>query len=106
MKMPPRRRRPIQMIARRRFHGLDCIMLRFLANSLAATLVLLVGVWLLLLAQQLIQKLAQRVVAHRAGVRISLPLGMENRRRRLIHAVYLPQLHVFIDEGIEGSAFD
>jgi len=58
MKMPPRTNLPIQIIARRRFSGLDCI----------------IG-WRRLLGE-LVQEIAKDFVAHYAGVGKCLAFGV------------------------------
>src|ERR1700674_1856044 len=85
MKMPPRTRRPIQIIARRRLSGLDCIM----GASVFA---------------QLVEEIAKDFVAHDTRVWKRLAFCVKYRRWRLIHVIELTKCDVFLDCHIERAA--
>src|ERR1700676_903233 len=91
MKMPPRTRRPSQMIARRRLRGLDCIMSEKRA---------------LLLGGELIEEIAQDLVAHYAGIREGLAFGMENGGGCLVHVVEVTESHIFLNGSIDRAGFN
>src|SRR6266581_6034144 len=93
MKIPARIRRPIQMIARRRLNGLDCIIF----------VVYLVCKPKLLLTERLIEELLENIVAHDTGNRIGLAFAMENGRGRLIDAIRLTEGVILVDQGIERA---
>src|SRR6266705_2340926 len=95
MKIPARTRRPIQMIARRRLNGLDCIIILILMRSVRKPR--------LLLTEQLIEKLLENIVAHDTGIRIGLAFAMENGRGRLIDAIRLTEGVIPVDQGIERA---
>src|SRR5216683_3770775 len=94
MKKLARTRRPIQMITRRAFIGLDCIMMLVSLRSS------------LFLTEQLIEKLLENVVGHDAGVGIRLALAMENGGGRLVDAVGLAQRVILVDGGVERATLD
>src|ERR1700674_91612 len=96
MKIPPRTRRPIQMIARRRLKGLDCIM--FDSCYLSGLT--------LSLAEKLVEKLLEDFVAHDTGIGVGLTLAMKHRRWRLIDVVHLAEREILIDCRVKCSALD
>src|SRR6266516_4483447 len=98
MKIPARTRRPIQMIARRRLNGLDCIIILILMRSVRKPR--------LLLTEQLIEKLLENIVAHDTGIRIGLAFAMENGRGRLIDAIRLTEGVILVDQGVERAALN
>src|ERR1700730_1552281 len=86
MKMPPSTKRPTQITVRRRLSGLDCIIRS--AELLA----------------ELIQEIAKDFVAHYAGIRKRLALGMKDCRRGLIDIVQATQRHVLLNGNVERAA--
>src|SRR5260370_37343429 len=92
MKMPARTRRPIQMITRRAFSGLDWIMMLVSLRSS------------LFLTEQLIEKRLENVVGHDAGVGIGLALAMKNGRWSLVDAIGLAKRVVLVDGTVERTA--
>src|SRR5260370_14371088 len=92
MKKPARTRRPIQMITRRAFIGLDCIMMLVSLRSS------------LFLTEKLIEKLLENVVGHDAGVGIGLALAMKDCGWRLGDAVGLAKGVILVNHGIESAA--
>src|SRR5260370_30033388 len=92
MKMPARKRRPIQMITRRAFSGLDWIMMLVSLRSS------------LFLTEQLIEKRLENVVGHDAGVGIGLALAMKDGRWSLVDAIGLAKRVVLVDGSVERTA--
>src|ERR1700676_1796750 len=91
MKMRRRIRRAGKMMARRRLSGLDCIMSEERA---------------LLLRCELVQKVAQDLVAHYAGIREGLAFGMENGGGCLVHVVEVTESHIFLNGSIDRAGFN
>src|SRR5260370_32321023 len=85
MKMPPRTRRPIQLVARRRFSGLDCI----IRNAELLT--------------ELVQEITKNLVTHYAGIRKRLAFCVEYCGGRLIHVVEFADRHIFLNSSLEWS---
>src|SRR5437762_2866700 len=99
-KIPPRIKRPIQMIARRKLNGLDCSIGEVPVTPLQFSIAIS------FLRQELLQKLFDSVVGHDAGIRISLALVMENRGRRLVDAIHLAQREIFVNERFQRASLD
>src|SRR6266404_613281 len=88
MKMPPRTRRTNQLVARRRFSGLDGII---------RTAELLT---------ELVQEITKNLVTHYAGIRKRLAFCVEYCGGRLIHVVEFAERHIFLNRSVECATLN
>src|SRR5215467_11947614 len=96
--MPPSNSRPIQMTARRKLSGLDCIIKLSVPGKIGYEKSLV-------LRKKLIQEAVQHVVGHHTDHRKGLALVMNDSGRRLVHVEGLAQCYIFFNRRIERSTF-